>query len=379
MTNNFGSEVYKHLGVRPLINAGGTQTLWGGSTLSPEVMQAMVDANSNYVEMEELLEKSGEYVARLLGVEAAYVTSGCFAALALSTAACMTGRDRHKISRLPEIVGIKHEVLIQKTHRNSYDREFPVPGGRLVEVGAADGCSVEELARAIGPNTAAAAYLVSRGGRDTSISLEDMVKVAHEHDVPVIVDAATHVYPIDYFQSLAQSADLVCFSAKYFDGPPSVGIACGKKELIQAVADHGYIGFYNPDGRSFGRGFKVDRHQVIGLVAALEAWVTMDHQARVEGYEARLLGMQQMLKDVPTITETEIVRNDTHIGPILRIALDTAALGKNAPQVLTELHAGTPRIRAGGGGDDSITIHAHTLNQGEEEIIVDRLQVLLAG
>ena len=202
MTNNFGSEVYRSLGVRPLINAGGTQTLWGGSTLSSEVMGAMVDANSNYVEMEELLDKAGEYTAKLMGVEAAYITSGCFAALALSTAACMTGRDRQKISRLPEIVGIKHEVLIQAKHRNSYDREFPVPGGVLVEVGDTDGCTVDALEGAMGPNTAAIAYLARRDSDSSIVPLADVVKTAHAHGVPVIVDAATHVYPVDYFRGL---------------------------------------------------------------------------------------------------------------------------------------------------------------------------------
>ena len=378
MTNNFGSEVYRSLGVRPLINAGGTQTLWGGSTLSPEVMGAMVDANSNYVEMEELLDKAGEYTAKLMGVEDAYITSGCFAALALSTAACMTGRDRQKISRLPEIVGIKHEVLIQAKHRNSYDREFPVPGGVLVEVGDTDGCTVDALEGAMRPNTAAIAYLARRDDDSSIVPLADVVKTAHAHDIPVIVDAATHVYPVDYFRGLAQSADLVCFSGKYFSAPPSVGIACGKKELMEAVADHGYIGFYNPDGRSFGRGFKIGRHDVIGLVAALEWWLTTDHEERHAKDEARLASMQQTLEGIAGIGQMGIIRNSTHIGSTLQVGIDSESTGKDARQVVAELDAGEPRIRVGG-GTDSIAIHAHTLNEGEEEIVINRLKAVLIG
>ena len=378
MTNNFGSEVYKRLGVRPLINAGGTQTLWGGSTLSPEVMQAMVDANSNYVEMEELLDKAGAYTAELMGVEAAYITSGCFAALALSTAACMTGRDRQKISQLPEIVGIKHEVLIQAKHRNSYDREFPVPGGVLVEVGDADGCTVDVLGQAMGPNTAAVAYLARREDDSSIVPLADVVKTAHAHDVPVIVDAATHIYPVDYFRGLAQSADLVCFSGKYFSAPPAIGIACGKKELMDAVADHGYIGFYNPDGRSFGRGFKVGRHEVIGLVAALEWWLNTDHEERHAKDEARLASMQQTLEGIAGVGEIEIVHIGTHTGSTLQVGIDSEVAGKDAKQVVAALDNGEPRIRVGG-GEDSITIHAHTLNEGEEEIVIDRLKAVLIG
>ncbi len=378
MTNNFGSEVYKRLGVRPLINAGGTQTLWGGSRLSSEVMGSMVDANSNYVEMEELLDKAGEHVADLMGVEAAYITSGCFAALALSTAACMTGRDRQKISQLPEIAGIKHEVLIQTKHRNSYDREFPVPGGVLVEVGDTDGCTVDVLTQAMGPNTAAIAYLARRDSDNSTIPLADVVKTAHAHDVPVIVDAATHVYPVDYFRGLAQAADLVCFSGKYFNAPPSVGIACGKKELMEAVADHGYIGFYNPNGRSFGRGFKIGRHDVIGLVAALEWWLTTDHEARHAKNEARLANMQQALEGVAGVGQMEIIRNETHSGSTLQVGIDAEAVGKDARQVVIELDTGEPRIRVGGGAD-SITIHAHTLNEREDKIVVDRLKVVLTS
>lgn len=378
MANNFGSEVYKRLGVRPLINAGGTQTLWGGSTLSPEVMGAMVDANSNYVEMEELLDKAGEHVAKLMGVEAAYITSGCFAALALSTAACMTGRDRQKISQLPEIVGIKHEVLIQTKHRNSYDREFPVPGGVLVEVGDTDGCTVDALDGAIGPNTAAVAYLARRDSDSSIIPLADVVKTAHAHGVPVIVDAATHIYPVDYFRGLAQSADLVCFSGKYFNAPPAVGIACGKKELMEAVADHGVIGFYNPDGRSFGRGFKIGRHDVIGLVAALECWLNADHDERHAKDEARLSCMQQALDNTEGIGKMEIVHVGAHTGLTLHVGIDSEVAGKDARQVVAELDGGVPRIRVGG-SDDSIIIHAHTLNEGEEEIVVDRLKAVLLG
>lgn len=378
MANNFGSEVYKRLGVRPLINAGGTQTLWGGSTLSPEVMGAMIDANSNYVEMEELLDKAGEHVARLMGVEAAYITSGCFAALALSTAACMTGRDRQKISQLPEIVGIKHEVLIQAKHRNSYDREFPVPGGVLVEVGDTDGCTVDALDEAIGPNTAAVAYLARRDADSSIMPLADVVKTAHAHGVPVIVDAATHIYPVDYFRGLAQSADLVCFSGKYFNAPPAVGIALGKKELMDAVADHGYIGFYNPDGRSFGRGFKIGRHDVIGLVAALEWWLNADHKERHAKDEARLANMRQALENTEGVGKMEIVHVGAHTGSTLHVGIDSEVAGKDARQVVAELDGGVPRIRVGG-SDDSIIIHGHTLNEGEEEIVIDRLKAVLSS
>ena len=147
---------------------------------------------------------------------------------------------------------------------------------------------------------------------------------------------------------------------------------------MEAVADHGYIGFYNPDGRSFGRGFKVGRHDVIGLVAALEWWLNADHKERQAKDEAKLASMQQALEDVPGVGEMEVVHVGAHTGSTLQVSIDSEVAGKNARQVVAELDTGEPRIRVGG-GEDSITIHAHPLNEGEEEIIVDRLKAVLLG
>ena len=239
-------------------------------------------------------------------------------------------------------------------------------------------CTIDALDGAIGPNTAAVAYLARRDADSSIIPLADVVKTAHTHGVPVIVDAATHIYPVGYFRGLAQSADLVCFSGKYFNAPPAVGIALGKKELMDAVADHGYIGFYNPDGRSFGRGFKIGRHDVIGLVAALEWWLNADHEERHAKDEARLTNMQQALENTAGIGKIEIVHVGAHTGSTLHVGIDSEVAGKDARQVVAELDNSVPRIRVGG-SDDSIIIHGHTLNEGEEEIVIDRLKVVLSS
>ena len=153
-------------------------------------------------------------------------------------------------------------------------------------------------------------------------------------------------------------------------------LLCGKKELMDAVADHGYIGFYNPDGRSFGRGFKIGRHDVIGLVAALEWWLNADHEERHAKDEARLANMQQALENTVGIGKMEIVHVGAHTGSTLHVGIDSEVAGKDARQVVAELDAGVPRIRVGG-SDDSIIIHVHTLNEGEEAIIIDRLKSVL--
>ena len=147
---------------------------------------------------------------------------------------------------------------------------------------------------------------------------------------------------------------------------------------MEAVADHGYIGFYNPDGRSFGRGFKIGRHDVIGLVAALEWWLNADHEERHVKDEAKLASMQQALENTAGIEKMEIVHVGAHTGSTLQVGIDSEVAGKDARQVVAELDAGEPRIRVGG-SDDGIIIHAHTLNEGEEEIVVDQLKVVLLG
>ena len=227
-------DVYADLGIRPIINCQSQRTSLGGSLLSPEVELAMKEANSSYVIMPELMNKAGERVADLMGVEAAYITSGCAAALALSAAACMAGNDQEKRGRIPNTTGMKNEIVIQKAQRYGYDRSFTIAGAILVEAGEQDSCSIQQFEAALGSRTAAVAYLVE-AEHGSSLPLEDVVEIAHSHGIPVIADAAAQIYPIDYFLETAQTADLVCFGGKFFGAPNSTGFVCGKKELVDAV------------------------------------------------------------------------------------------------------------------------------------------------
>ncbi|MFQ6042738.1 MAG: hypothetical protein ACE5PV_17915, partial [Candidatus Poribacteria bacterium] len=170
-------KLYNDLGVNPVINAlGGNMTLLGGSILSPKVSEAMELANRYYVQMEELLDKTGEIIAGYFGAEAAYVTPGCAAALALGTAACMAGLDNEKIEQLPDVTGIKHEVIIQRGLRYKYDRCLTVPGAKLVEVGDDSGTTPEQIEAAIGPNTVAITHLAP-GVREGVVPLEEVIRI----------------------------------------------------------------------------------------------------------------------------------------------------------------------------------------------------------
>ena len=374
----FGSgRIYEKLGVRPVINALSNQTVLGGSTPPPAVREAMEEASLQWVEMRELLEKAGEYIADVLGAEAAYVTSGCAAALTLSTAACMAGTDRDKIGRLPDTTGMKNEVLIQRKHRYGFDRCYTLSGAKLVEVGTESGCTPDQLEEAIGPNTAAVAYYALPDWDSSVVSLEDAVRVAHGRKVPVIVDAASQIYPLEYFRTTAQAADLVCFGAKYFGAPHSSGVVCGSQALVEATVAQGFIAYHHDGGRAFGRPMKLDRQEVVGVVAALDGWFSMNHEDRFLAYDRRMSAIQQGIAGVLNV-RARVVEHKRFFGSTLHVVMDTGALGRTAQQAADELEAGSPRVLVGVEGDDTLTVNVHTLNEGDEKIIADRLKDVLA-
>jgi D-glucosaminate-6-phosphate ammonia-lyase len=373
MNDERGRQVYGQLGVRPVINAtGGHRTLLGGSTLSPAVRQAMEDANRYYVDMEDLLDKSGQIVAGLLGAEAAYITSGCCAALALGTAACMAGSDPERIGRLPDVSGMRYEVLIQKGQRYKYDRCVTSSGARLVEVGDASGTSSEQIEAAIGERTVAILYRAPDGDPGV-VSLDRVIQVARQHHIPVIVDAAGQVYPLERLKLYtAMGVDLVGYGAKYFGAPNSTGVLCGRKDLVQAAALHGFVGFEASPHRTFGRPMKLDRQEIVAVVVALREWMAMDHQARFEGYARRVRQLQDGLGDVPHI---ELVPDGSPVTG-LRVLLDEGALGKTAVEVAGALQDGDPSIwvRSHQG---AIVVSVVTLMDGDEAVIAGRLKELL--
>ena len=373
-----GADIYARIGARAVINAQGNRTVLGGSATVPEVAAAMAAANDTYVEMSELLARSGEYIADLLGVEAAYVTSGCSAALAFSAAACMTGRDLDKIAQLPDTTGLKNEIVIQKAQRYSYDRSYTVPGARLVEAGDEDGCTSNQLREAIGANTAAVAYFIRAIEPSAVVSLEEAVEIAHDAGVPLIADAAAQIYPIDYFLRNAQSADLVCFGAKYMGAPQSSGFLCGRKELVDAASDQGFIAFQENGGLSFGRPMKLDKQEVVAVVTAVERWLKMNHEDRLLVYEERLDTARQILAGTPGLS-LEIENVPQYYGSSLNVTVDPEIVGKTAQDIADELDGGDPRIWVMVTDDRTFEVNAHALNEGEEVIVAEHIRAAVAG
>jgi D-glucosaminate-6-phosphate ammonia-lyase len=373
------SGILGELKVKRTINAAGNMTLLGGSMLSSEVQAAMAEANETFVDMEELLDKSGKAIAEILGAEAALVTSGCFAALALGTAALMADKNADSIARLPDTTGMRNEVLIQKSTRYHYDRAVTVPGAKLVEVGDQSRVTVDQLEAAIGPKTAGILYPARWERAEGVLSIPEVVSSARKKGVAVLIDAAAEIYPLDRMTWLASKsgAHLICFGAKYFGSLNSTGIICGKRESVEAAVLNNFMAFETRDNRSLGRGYKVDRQEIVATLVALREWFGMDHKKRFALQERRLQTIAQALEGLPYV-KTERIQPRQGAWTFLRVICDEARSGKSLASVCAMLREGDPSVRVRL-EEGEIRIAAHTLKEGEDEIVAGRMRRVLSA
>jgi L-seryl-tRNA(Ser) seleniumtransferase len=371
------NDIYTELGIRRVINAMGNVTLLGGSTLSPQVQAAMEAANRAFAPMDEVLDKTGQVIANLLGAESAYVTSGCFAALVLGIAGIMTGNNREKLARLPDTTGMKNEFLLQKRTRYHYDRCISVPGGKLVEVGDDNGATPAQLEAAIGPNTAGVLFFGRGELTPGTLKLSQVVEIAHRHGIEVIVDAASEIYPVERMTTLATSgADLICFGAKYLGAQNSAGILCGRRERVEAAKLNGFVGYERQLSRGMGRGYKLDRQEIIGVTVALKEWLTMDHEERLQSQAERIETIAGSLSGLPHIQTETWWNAERDAWMRLQVNLDEGGLGKSASTLVEELRDGDPSIwvRKEGGG---FVLMVHTLQADEVALVGQRLREVL--
>ena len=370
--------VYEELGVRSVINARGHQTVLGGATPSPRVKAAMEQADRYYVDMQQLLQRSGAIIAGLLRVEAAYVTPGAAAALALGTAACVTGNDLGAMARLPDTSGLKQQVVIQKAQRYKYERATTIVGTRLVEAGGAEGTTAEQLAAALGPYAATVLYPAHLEGQPGALSLQTVLDVAHRRGVPVLVDAASQVYPLERFAGFGRmGVDLVCFGAKYIGAPHSSGILAGRKDLVEAAARQGFIGFETTgEQKVIGRPFKLDRQEIVAVVAALQEWMATDHDRRLANLERVLQTIAGPLEGLRGV-RLEHVRGSGASPRLLRVTIDPSVAPRTADAVVRGLWEGEPAI-AVGTAPGALLINPVTIFPGDEAIVSERLRALLS-
>ncbi len=380
MTASNWGDIYKELGARPVINAIGSVTMLGGSTPIPEVREAMEKANSAYIPLMELQERAGKAIAGMVNVPAAYVTAGAASALTLATAAFMAGDDDARIQQLPNTTGMKNEILIQKRQRYWYDRCLELAGARLVEFGTAQRTTREDLEGAIGPKTAAVHYYAVEQSPDPhALSLEETIEVAHAHNLPVMVDAAGQIYPLDLVgKYVRMGADFQCIAAKYLGAPQSVGLALGSEETIRKLSLQTFSAYEGRRVRGIGRPQKVDRQEIIAAVVAVKRWMTMNHEERLADAERKSRTVMAPLKSLRGV-KAELINNIIGHQPFgVRIEVDPKVTGLTVHDVVRKLKEGDPpiwtRVRD---GEDCIIIHVFGLSEGEDKLVGERIAALL--
>jgi uncharacterized pyridoxal phosphate-dependent enzyme len=312
--------------------------------LDPKVTQAMDQISHYFVDMDELLDKVNAKIAKMLGVEAAHVSSGAAAGLALCAAGCMTGIDQFKIEKLPDTSELqKNEIIIQTGHRNTYDRCLRVSGAKLVSVGIPYLTYPWQLRGAITEKTAAISYFTLGTARPGMIELEEVRTIAEDSSIPVIVDACNEVLPdlSNVSKFFNRGADLLVLSGgKTIQGPNDTGIICGRKDLVEACRANSY-----PHMNGIGRTMKVSKEQVVGILAALEVFSKIDTQERQSKWMKKLDVIQRELSDVSNVQVKRVPERPSIGGvPILEIQLDEKSIGATSSDVVRALKAYDPPI-----------------------------------
>ena len=361
-------ESYRALGVRPLINAAGTYTTLTGSVISPEVRDAMAEASRYFVPLLDLQRAVGARISRMLGVEAAMVSCGAASSITLATAACITGGDREKVRRIPDTTGMKNEVIMVKQHRMGFDHAARAAGAKIVEVE-----TPEELEAAINGKTAMLFFVhifESKG----KIHRNHFIAAGKRHNVPVFNDAAAELPPaVNLSAIVGEGFDLVGFSGgKGMRGPQASGLLVGRRDLIEAAHKNN-----NPHSDTVGRGMKVGKEEIMGLLKAVEIYYRRDHDADQKAWRGFMERIAKMVSDVPTIdTEVYIPGPGGHPIPYLRVKWDEAKLGLTYAECSKNLQQGEPRIDVNS-KKEGLELASYNLFAGEERIVGIRMREIL--
>lgn len=376
-----GEDYYDKLGVTKIINAAGTYTHLTASTMPPSVQSAVARAAKHPVRLAHLQKAAGEYLARQLHCEAAMVTAGAASAVTLGTAACITvGNDSAGHAIPTDMMGLKNEVVVQTAHRYDYDHALRSCGIRFVNVD-----TLQEYESAINKNTAMCFFY--NAADEGNISREDWIRVAHSHGVPCLNDAAADVPPISNLWNYTNMGfDLVAFSGgKGMRGPQNAGLLLGRKDLIAAATENN-----SPNDDTVGRGMKVAKEQIVGMVAAVD-WFLSQSDAEMDAeYRRRINRISGALKDIPTLKFEILIPPIANHVPHLLIRYDEERIKIPAREVAKQLRMGTPSIElnpATGSTEGSagiprdpnkIVVGVWMLEPGEDLIVGLRLRDVLA-
>ena len=368
------TNLFEELGVTPYINASATMTFLSGSTMLPEVMEAINSTSHDFANMYELQDKVGAKIAEMLECEGAMVTSGAAGALVLGTAACVTGTDRKKIKALPQLEGPQREVIMQKRHRYAFDQAVTMTGVKIVEVDSA-----AEMEQAINENTVMALFFNGAiswyGGEDAS-KHEEFVAICKRHNIPSFVDAAADVPPVEnLFKFQKMGFDLVTFSGgKMIRGPQSSGLLFGRKDLIEAAKLNN-----SPNESPIGRPMKVNKEEIFGMYAALKAYLARDHKQEWQMWLDRIAQIQRTVETVPTVKgETRVPEGPANVMPGLQLQWDENRVKITGEEVAKQLETGKPAIIVRGRGN-SLSVGVTLLRDEQVYIVAERVRQVLQG
>jgi len=400
------------LDIEPIINAAGPVTMYCGASMPQEVMDAMSEAVHISVRMDELQAAASKVIAKITGAEAGYVTCGCAAALTAGTAACLTGYDVDRINRLPDTSGIPDEVLIAASQRCGYDHAIRAAGAKLVSIGMSNGplavgqmyhTLAEDYEVAITDCTVAIAYFYNGGGIPP---LEEVVPVAKKYNIPIILDAANQVPPVENLREfISMGVDLVAMSGgKGIRGPQASGLLFGRHDLIAAAALNcftpgfgaGYVSYdrWAPPSslvpkeklrgvphEPVGRGLKVSKEAVIGLLTALQILADEERYSKEMG-RLRLL-LEPIVKCLQGISGVQVEITEVPPGgyPVINMKVDRFRLGRSAMEVVQRLTDGRPPIYvlAEDVSRGEFVINSCNLDEAQGSIIAERLYVAMTG
>ncbi len=370
----FGStgNVYDELGVTTVINGQGTMTVLGGSLMRREVEAVMALAGKHFVSIPDLEVAAGKRIAEMLKLPAGYsaiVTSGAAAAMESGLAGILTGDNPKFIEQIPDLTGMKSEVIIQKTHRNPFDHQLRNTGAKLMVIETRD-----ELRKAVNPNTAMM-HFSNFANEEGQIKVDEWVKFGKEFNIPTFIDAAADTPPVSHLWDYANMGyDLIAFSGgKAMRGPQCAGLLLGRKDLVAYALLNN-----SPHEDTIGRSQKVGKEEIVGMVKALECYLNDDHQALNKEWQQRLELISAKVTTLPSVTTSYFLPDLANHVPHMEIKWDPQRIEITPKDASMALRQGTPSIvLSAGERRGALSMNSFMLQPGEDAIIADKLYQLL--
>jgi uncharacterized pyridoxal phosphate-dependent enzyme len=358
---------YVELGVTPVINAEGTMTMLGGSLIRPEVEAVIALGAKHFVSIPDLEVAAGKRIAQMLKLPQGYtalVTSGAAGAIQSGLAGILTGDNESLIKQLPDLTGMRSEVIIQKTHRNPFDHQLRATGVKLIEIETRD-----QLHRAVSDRTAMM-HFTNFANAAGQIKVDEWIKLGKQYNLPCMIDAAADTPPVSHLWDYANMGyDLITFSGgKAIRGPQCAGLLLGREDLV-----HYALLNNSPYEDTLGRGQKVGKEEIVGMIKALELYLAEDHDALAKEWQQRLDNISRQITKIPGVSTSFFTPDIANHVPHMQITWDSR-IAASPKEISQTLRGGQPSIVIGGGENHSgLAMNSFMLQPGEDQIIADQL------